>query len=233
MWDLPVRIIKVGSCTLDPGNLASDDCAAIKNELGLGGGSTVTVIRDQDEILLIDTGFEKEGDLSESNQIYNWQVLKAMLAFHGIAPEAVTKVFVSHCHWDHLGGIEHLSQAQWFCHHQARRDLPEAVQARFIGVAEGDALLPRAIVLHTPGHTPWHCSLLWTDSSRKIRIAVCGDAIINLAWLQSGYLWRWNSDFAGVELARESLKKLLRLADLLIPGHGQPFFATPRLLSLW
>ncbi len=232
-WNLPVRVIKIGSCTLDPGNLASDEGVAIKNELGVGGGSTVTMICEQNNILLIDTGFEREGDLSAANKVYNGRVLAEMLARHDIAPEAVTKVFVTHCHGDHVGGLEIFSRARWYCHHQAREDFPEAWQAKFIGVQAGDELLPRATVLHTPGHTPWHCSILWTDPARKIRIAICGDAIINLAWLQSGLVWRWNRDFAGAEPARESTGKLLQQADLLIPGHGQPFFATPRLLRLW
>ncbi len=232
-WNLPVRVIKIGSCTLDPGNLASDEDVAIKNELGVGGGSTVTMIREPDDILLIDTGFAREWDLSEANREANRQAMKAMLALHGLSPQEVTKVFVTHCHGDHVGGIEFFSRARWYCHHPARVDLPEGLQSKFIGVQAGDELLPRAVVLHTPGHTAWHCSVLWTDPARKIRIAICGDAIINLAWLQSGLIWRWNSDFAGVEPALESIGKLLQQADLLIPGHGQPFFATPRLLRLW
>ena len=62
--------------------------------------------------------------------------------------------------------------------------------------------------------------------ARKVRVAVCGDAIINLAWLQSGYIWKFNGDFFDAEAARKSIGNLLRRADVIIPGHGQPFFTS-------
>jgi hypothetical protein len=38
-------------------------------------------------------------------------------------------------------------------------------------------------------------------------------------------IWKFNADFHSLEAAQESAGKLLASADLLIPGHGQPFFS--------
>lgn len=233
MWPLEIKIIKLGSCTLDPGNAAADLLVSLKNALGVGGGATIAVIRQGGDILLVDPGYEGEGDLSPENREKNWRVLKALLSFEGIAPEQVTKVFLTHDHWDHCGNLEGFPGVAWYCHKEALKGLPEAWRGKFLGVAEGEELLPRTTVLHTPGHTPGHASVLWTDPDRRFKIALCGDAVINLAWLLAGKIWRWNPDFAGEKAARASIRKLLQAADLLIPGHGQPFFATARLRNSW
>jgi hypothetical protein len=60
MLDLKVRVIKVGSSTIDPGYSASPIQVGLKHQLGIGGGSSVVVIREGDEILLVDTGYEWE-----------------------------------------------------------------------------------------------------------------------------------------------------------------------------
>ena len=64
MWNLNVKVIKAGTCTIDPGNSASPIQIGLKHQLGIGGGSSVIVIGEGDEILLVDTGYEREGDVS-------------------------------------------------------------------------------------------------------------------------------------------------------------------------
>ena len=220
------KVIKIGSCTLDPGNVASPVYAKLKNQLGVGGGSTVTLIREGEEVLVVDTGYDREADGSQANREKNWYELKLLLGFHGVAPTDITKVFITHFHRDHFGGIEHLAHAQWYCHRLALADCREAIREKFLPVDDGQDILPNVVAIHTPGHTRGHCSLLWTAKDRSVRVAISGDAIINLAWLQSGYIWRWNSDFYNREEARGSIEKLLRMSDIVIPGHGQPFFSS-------
>jgi hypothetical protein len=69
MWNLKVKVIKAGTCTIDPGNSASPIQVGLKHQLGIGGGSSVVVIREGDEILLVDTGFEREGDVSSKGTV--------------------------------------------------------------------------------------------------------------------------------------------------------------------
>jgi glyoxylase-like metal-dependent hydrolase (beta-lactamase superfamily II) len=226
MWEVKVKIIKNGTCTVDPGNMVSLVHVALKHQIGIKGGSTVSLIAEKDDCLLIDTGYEDESDESPVNKERNWNLLKALLAFNGIRPEDITKVFITHFHPDHFGGIDCFRGAKWFCHRLAFDDLKNPLRDRFIPLGDGDQVIPNAVVMSTPGHTRGHSSILWSNDNESLRAAICGDAIINLAWLQSGFIWKFNSDFYDREVAHVSIRHLIEGADLIIPGHGQPFFSS-------
>ncbi len=83
MWNLNVKVIKAGTCTIDPGNSASPIQVGLKHQLGIGGGSSVVVIREGDETLLVDTGYEREGDVSPENKTRNWALLTGLLEWNG------------------------------------------------------------------------------------------------------------------------------------------------------
>jgi glyoxylase-like metal-dependent hydrolase (beta-lactamase superfamily II) len=224
MWNLKVKVIKAGTCTIDPGNSASPIQVGLKHQLGIGGGSSVVVIREGNETLLVDTGFEREGDVSPENRTRNCASLKGLLEWNGIRSDSISKVFITHFHNDHCGGLEYFDQAKWYALDSALAELNSPSKEQFTPLKDGDKVLPHTRVMHTPGHTKGHCSLLWSDEQEKIKVAICGDGIINLSWLQSGHVWKFNGDFYDQELARESSRRLTQQADILIPGHGQPFF---------
>jgi glyoxylase-like metal-dependent hydrolase (beta-lactamase superfamily II) len=230
-YPLTVKIVKPGSCTVDPGNLVSGVDVSLKYQLGIGGGSSVTLVREGNDVLLVDMGYDYESDFSSANDETNWRSLEAQLNLHGVAARDITKIFITHFHRDHFGGIECFEHAHWYCHPISRDRLSVALKEKFIPVDDGGEVMRNTRVLHTPGHTEGHASLLWTDDAGLVRVAICGDAILSLAWLMSGYTWKFNADFYNLEAAQASAAKLLSSADLLIPGHGQPFFArtaTPR-----
>ncbi len=229
MWQLNVKIIKIGTCTVDPGNVISAMKSELKNQIGVGGGSTVTLIKESNELLLVDTGYERESDLSQANNESNWNLLKTLLQLNDVNPADITKIFITHFHIDHFEGIEHFRNAQWYCHHLALADFNDPIRGKFIPVDDGDELIPNVVVLHTPGHTQGHSSILWEAENKAVRVVICGDAIINLAWLQSGYIWKFNEDFYDTEIARNSIRSVLDKSDIIIPGHGQPFFNTKKL----
>ncbi len=224
-----VRVIKTGTCTIDPGLAVSPLYIGLKRQLGIGGGSTVTLLRDGADLLLVDTGYDHEADLSPANDEANWQALRMCLEQAGVDPAAIRKVFLTHLHRDHGGNLARLPQAQWYCTRAALAACNGEQRERFIPLDEGDCPFRNVALALTPGHTPGHGSLVW--SAGGVRIAIAGDAIINLAWLQSGHIWRFNGDFDSAEMARESAARLLRAADLIIPGHGQPFFVQPGMLA--
>ena len=182
------------------------------------------VIREGDETLLVDTGFDREGDVSPENKARNWALVKGLLEWNGIQPDAISKVFITHFHHDHYGGLEYFDQAKWYALDSALAELNSPSKEQFTPIKDGDKILPHTRVMHTPGHTKGHGSLLWSDEQEKIKVAVCGDAIINLSWLQAEHVWKFNEDFYDIEIARESSRRLIQQADILIPGHGQPFF---------
>jgi glyoxylase-like metal-dependent hydrolase (beta-lactamase superfamily II) len=138
MWQLSVKIIKPGTCTIDPGNMASPVHVALKHQIGVKGGATVSLIKENGERLMIDTGYEDESDESPINKEKNWDFLKTLLAFNGIRPEDVTKIFITHFHPDHFGGMECFQGAKWFYHRLALDDLKNPFRDRFILLDDGD-----------------------------------------------------------------------------------------------
>jgi glyoxylase-like metal-dependent hydrolase (beta-lactamase superfamily II) len=232
MWQLHVSVVKVGTCTIDPGNVASNVTIGLMHQLGIGGGSTVAIVKSEKDCLLVDTGYDRESDLSGGNDERNRTALTAALQLHGVTLGEINKVFVTHFHRDHAGGLGHFGHAEWYCHRDALDACDPHLRSRFHTVAAGDRILDDTVVLETPGHTRGHSSLLWTSERNAVRVCIAGDAILNLAWLQSGMLYRFNTDFAGTEAARVSQRTILDLADLIIPGHGQPFYTTDRLKGI-
>ncbi len=232
MWQMNVRVIKVGSSTVDPCNMTFSVHRRLKNELGIGGGSTVVLIREKRELLLVDPGYERESDFTEENNKTNWDLLRMLLQLNGINHTDITKVFITHLHRDHFGCIEHFKHAAWYCNEMEIDESNGYHKDRLIPVSNGTQIIPNVVVMLTPGHTQGHTSLIWSDENKSIRVAISGDAIINLAWLQSGHIWKFNSNFFDIDSAKRSIRKLLSESDVVIPGHGQPFFVTKRLKDL-
>ena len=79
-------------------------------------------------------------------------------------------------------------------------------------------------VVHTPGHTAGHCSLLAENAG----VLFAGDALATFSFLngETGpQLLPFNED---ASRARESLSQLERLAaGTVVVGHGNPFEGTP------
>lgn len=110
------------------------------------------------------------------------QHVVAQLQSHGIDPDSVRYVILSHLHLDHVGGIGHLPKAEfivhraewehahdpdWFCkglYHLEDIDRPE-VQWRLLDLSEEDRLLDlygdgRIRIAFTPGHSVGHLSTI-------------------------------------------------------------------------
>ena len=130
----------------------------------------------------------------------------AALAGIGKRPSDVTRIVLTHAHSDHAGGASdmvertgvpgidvHEDDAAYLASgHNAPtsgstmgRLLSRSSSARFDPVAVGEPLTDGQVldvagglrVLHTPGHSPGHVSLLHQDSG----VLITGDAIFNMA----------------------------------------------------
>lgn len=128
--------------------------------------------------------------------------------------------FVSHAHPDHgmLAGIfENAKSITWDSHLLYENDSMTEYQPHELG--------PDIEILDTPGHMLEHISLLVTTPQGKV--AVAGDTIF---WL--------DGEEQVLDINREDLtqakgfnqgdlvasrKKLIELADYIIPGHGKMF----------
>jgi glyoxylase-like metal-dependent hydrolase (beta-lactamase superfamily II) len=164
-----------------------------------GVGSSVVLVRDGDALIVADPGMVKSRSL----------ILDPLAAL-GVAPDAVTHVFLSHHHPDHTINIALFPNAEvvdfW---------------ARYIGDqwldhdGDGYRLAPHAQLWVTPGHTGEDASL----------IVEADDAVYAMthAWWHQDMtpeIDPLGDDQVAIELSRA---RILSAADIVIPGHGGPF----------
>jgi glyoxylase-like metal-dependent hydrolase (beta-lactamase superfamily II) len=121
------------------------------------------------------------------------------------APGAVSRIVLTHAHWDHAGGLARLRARTGAPVAAHERDTPyvragrhpasdpallrsylvRLIPMRFDPVdiseelVDGDVLPGGLRIVHTPGHTPGHVSLLHEPSG----VLVAGDALFNLRGL--------------------------------------------------
>lgn len=165
--------------------------------------SSVTLVKSNNKNIIADPGCNRPGLLEE-------------LAKQGLKPNDIDFVFLTHNHTDHalLAGIFEnarvLNESEIYDNDK---------QTEHHGRIPGTDLE----IIQTPGHSYWHSSLL--VKTERGRIAVAGDVFW---WLDNE---EQKIDINRPDIAHvydmkklaESRKKLLKLADYIIPGHGKMF----------
>lgn len=193
----------------------------LKSDLGIGGGSTVTFIKAE-QIFLVDTGYDYEWTDTRTNDKRNILNLTRALQTHGISPGDIDVVFITHWHRDHFGNLGIFKKARYM----ASKSLVKRFGLEhFVGTDDGEEIGDGAKVVLTPGHTADHASILVdaTFGGVRARIAIAGDAVISNSYFQAGRIWKCNADFYSADEAKESISRLVRVSDIIIPGHGVPF----------
>jgi len=189
---------------------------------------------------LIDTGFPKDA-----------KVILVALARQRIPYHSVRRILVTHADLDHTGGLAQLkraTQAQVVCHavekeylaHPTRRKaaawymrlpiwLLGALPAYHLRpvlpdelVVDGQELPEGFTVLHTPGHTPGHISLL----HKGRRLLIAGDALSNRNRKLRAPTEIYTTD------PENSLRSIWKLAkrygddfETVVFGHGPPILS--------
>ncbi len=180
---------------------------AKKLENGFLASSTTCLITAGDKKIITDPGCNRE------------KLLEA-LKREGLTTDDIDYVFLSHCHIDHImlaGIFEKAKFITFDSNLMYDKDLFVEFDKHVLG--------KDIEIIETPGHAIEHISLL--VNTPKGKIAIAGDVI----WWVEGEEQVFDinqKDHAkakGMDMEKliESRKKLLDVADFIIPGHGKMF----------
>lgn len=193
--------------------------------------NSFALIDDDGTVTLIDTGLRGAP-----------RRLTAALSELGKRPADVVRIVLTHVHRDHAGGAQSLRERTGggvHIHAEDRsfletgrqppsdQNVPLARVLRFTGsrgpscpvdgtFAEGDLLpvLGGLRVLHTPGHTPGHCSFLLERSG----VLITGDALFNF---RNKISWSMAAFCSNVSLSKETAERLGEVDyDIVAFTHG-------------
>lgn len=138
------------------------------------------LVKADGHVMLFDTG---TGDANPKRR----GQLPGSLARAGVRPDAVTDIFISHAHSDHVGGLItktgmlvfpgatiHISKPEWAAFQaEATNDedaerYVSAMTPKVSAFEPGAQVLPTVKAVATPGHTRGHSSYEITDGSEKL-----------------------------------------------------------------
>ena len=150
----------------------------------------------------------------------NREKLLTALSKEGLSTADINYVFLSHCHPDHIllaGIFENAKFITFDANLMYDKDLLFEFDKHFLG--------KDIEIIETPGHVLEHISLVVNTFEGKIVIA--GDVI----WWVDGEAQvldlnqKDHSQAKGMDMNKliESRKRILALADYVIPGHGKMF----------
>jgi N-acyl homoserine lactone hydrolase len=187
----------------------------------LFGTSTVAVVRVAGELIIFDTG------------PYAYRpILQGRLGRAGIDPAAVSKVVLSHLHWDNAANADLFGNADVLLHERelnaaeatAGRDraIPEytarALRKLRLRPVAGDTELASDVrIVELPGHTPGSIGLL---VGRQL---LAGDAVGSAKEAVTARI----ASAGDAQAAAKSLKKALAMSEIIYPGHDRPFRVGP------
>lgn len=166
-------------------------------------GSTVVLVRDGDATIVVDPGLVADRSL----------ILDPLRAY-GVAPEAVTHVFVSHHHLDHTLNIALFPNAEVIDFESRFRD-----DLWLNHDGDGYRPSPATQLWQTPGHTEQDASLIVETAKGVYAMTHC--------WWHTDRTPEVDPFCRDQEVLSASRRRLLEVADVIVPGHGAPFRVRP------
>lgn len=174
---------------------------------GIEEASPNTVlIKDKGKLVLVDPGS-------------NSKLLLSALAKEGLSPSDIKTIFLTHYHLDHLLNIRLFPKADIL-------DGDTINRGDKIISYSGNIPTTKIKIIPTPGHAFEHCSLL--VDTKEGRVAIAGDV---WWWTdqeqqktdKKSLLFKKDPFVKNKKALLKSRKKILSLADYIIPGHGKMF----------
>ncbi|MCK5559694.1 MAG: MBL fold metallo-hydrolase, partial [Thermoplasmata archaeon] len=138
------------------------------------------------------------------------------LAHHGLTPSSIDILINTHLHGDHCGNNSIFTNAKLLAHeHEAGFDKNTVTAVR-----EGYEVDKGVHIIETPGHTRGSISVVVRNVQVHNTYVLAGDALP----IQDNYLkWVPPGINFNPQLALESMRKIVEIADIVIPGHDRPF----------
>jgi len=163
---------------------------------------TVTLIQDGKKNILVDTG-------TRSNQE---KLIKA-LKKQGLKPVDINYVIITHSHTDHLENLGLFDKAQSMnVFEQKRGDIFKLTEEV---LEKGEKQFTKNVkIISTPGHTQ-ECISILVETDDGI-VAVAGDLFVRKQVEKAIFL-------DDEKIYQKSRKKIIKLADYIIPGHAGIF----------
>lgn len=75
------------------------------------------LIKGEDDVMLVDVGFDNTAygaTLAQTFNVANWHPPDVVLAECGVTPADITKVFITHAHFDHMGNTDAFPRATFY-----------------------------------------------------------------------------------------------------------------------
>ncbi len=206
--------------------------------------ATTTLVCDDKTTVLVDPGLPEQ------------VLLQRLDERTGLKPEQIDVVFLTNFRPVHRRALEAFSKATWLMHEpeltavrehldqsgaamrdarrQAvddnpadRRELERMIRqerAMLDKLKPADDKLTRRVHLFpSPGATPGSAGLLLTELSRTVVVA--GDAVVSRDYFEAGRVFEQVYD---LEAAQTSLRDLMEIADVVVPGHDNLFAVAGR-----
>jgi glyoxylase-like metal-dependent hydrolase (beta-lactamase superfamily II) len=166
--------------------------------------STVTLIQDGEINIVVDPGMTDDP----------YAISKA-LKKHNLTPDDISFVAITHHHPDHtrhMGLFPKAALIDFWAKYENDKwyDLPK----------NGYQISPNVQTIPTPGHTKEDITILVKNVANIEKDKTVTVAICHLWWYEGRDDDRNAEDFNQL---LESRKKILQIADYIIPGHGNYF----------
>jgi glyoxylase-like metal-dependent hydrolase (beta-lactamase superfamily II) len=175
-------------------------------------GSTVTLIKSNKNIV-VDTGSFRDQDRIISS-----------LKDHNLTPEDINIVILTHLHLDHTVNTHLFKNAQIMCKfrggdYPGQMHTPSKGNLQRADLSDGNEIAENVFIMHTPGHTDDMISV--RVNTDKGSVVIAGDAIPGKEYMNIEK--QPNPVLMDVEEFNKSRKKILEVADYIVPGHGDIF----------
>jgi glyoxylase-like metal-dependent hydrolase (beta-lactamase superfamily II) len=179
----------------------------VRNNLGmiLQASSTVSLISDEKYNIIMDTGLPGEG-----------KKIVRELSNLGLKIQNINIVINTHLHGDHIGNNALFMNAKFIAH---EKEFPARLNN--VEVISGEYRINENIkIIETPGHTRGSISIVAYNPEEEKTYVIAGDALPikdnYKQWVPPGINFN-------PKIALASMKKIVDLADKVIPGHDELF----------